>query len=183
MSITARVRNNGSLNWNLAAIYIIGLSIKVRCLSGERWLDKQDFLKALRVARARRNPVSLPDMTRDITTFYCLLPWISAILILRRTKKHKLRAQHGIIIRQSLSSSSSSSSSSILLLLYSYRTKTFFKTLHVICPVIVLPFLKKLLFSCKKSIYLYFYQLNLKITLSLARFVIFITTNSVIQAL
>ena len=93
VSITARVRNDGSLNWNLAAIYIIGLFIKVRCLSGERWLDKQDFLKALLVAGARRNPVSLPDMTRDTTTFYCLLPWISAILIFHRTKKHKLRAQ------------------------------------------------------------------------------------------
>ena len=34
VSITARVRNNGSLYWNLAAICIIGLSIKVRCLSG-----------------------------------------------------------------------------------------------------------------------------------------------------
>ena len=36
VSITARVRNNWSLYWNLAAIRIIGLSIKVRCPSGER---------------------------------------------------------------------------------------------------------------------------------------------------
>ena len=32
VSITARVRNNWSLYWNLAAIRIIELSIKVRCL-------------------------------------------------------------------------------------------------------------------------------------------------------
>ena len=36
VSITEKVRNNGSLYWNLAAIRIIGLSIKVRCSSGER---------------------------------------------------------------------------------------------------------------------------------------------------
>ena len=36
VSITEKVRKNGSLYWNLAAIRIIGLSIKVRCPSGER---------------------------------------------------------------------------------------------------------------------------------------------------
>ena len=34
--ITARVRNNRTLCWNLAVIRIIGLSVKVRCSSGER---------------------------------------------------------------------------------------------------------------------------------------------------
>ena len=33
--ITARVRNNRTLYWNLAVIRIIGLSVKVRCSSGE----------------------------------------------------------------------------------------------------------------------------------------------------
>ena len=33
--ITARVRNNRTLCWNLAVIRIIGLSVKVRCSSGE----------------------------------------------------------------------------------------------------------------------------------------------------
>ena len=31
VSMTARVRSDGMLNWNLAAIRIIGFSIKVRC--------------------------------------------------------------------------------------------------------------------------------------------------------
>ena len=34
--ITVRVRNNRTLYWNLAVIRIIGLSLKVRCCSGER---------------------------------------------------------------------------------------------------------------------------------------------------
>ena len=33
--ITVRVRNNRTLYWNLAVIRIIGLSVKVRCSSGE----------------------------------------------------------------------------------------------------------------------------------------------------
>ena len=33
--ITARVHNNRTLYWNLAVIRIIGLSVKVRCSSGE----------------------------------------------------------------------------------------------------------------------------------------------------
>ena len=36
--ITVRVRNNRTLYWNLAVIRIIGLSVKVRCSSGERRL-------------------------------------------------------------------------------------------------------------------------------------------------
>ena len=34
--LTVRVRNNRTLYWNLAVIRIIGLSLKVRCSSGER---------------------------------------------------------------------------------------------------------------------------------------------------
>ena len=34
--LTVRVRNNRTLYWNLAAIRIIGLSVKGRCSSGER---------------------------------------------------------------------------------------------------------------------------------------------------
>ena len=34
--LTVRVRNNRTLYWNLAAIRIIGLSVKVRCSSGQR---------------------------------------------------------------------------------------------------------------------------------------------------
>ena len=34
--LTVRVRNNRTLYWNLAAIRIIGLSVKVRSSSGER---------------------------------------------------------------------------------------------------------------------------------------------------
>ena len=36
VSITEKVRNNGSLDWNLASIRIIGLSIKVKSPLGER---------------------------------------------------------------------------------------------------------------------------------------------------
>ena len=47
MSLTARFRSDGILNWNLAAIRIIGFSIKVRC----PWLYKQNVLKVLLAAR------------------------------------------------------------------------------------------------------------------------------------
>ena len=67
LSITARVRSDEILNWNLAAIRIISFSIKVRC----PWLYKQNVLKVLLVAREKKKSgfITCEDMTRDITRF------------------------------------------------------------------------------------------------------------------
>ena len=97
VSITVRVRSDGILYRNLAAIGIIGFSIKVRC----PWLYKKSFTGSTGSEGIRFNSLrGYHQRYNEILAF---------IAKKKRTKNHKHRAQHGatiIIIRQSSSSSS-----------------------------------------------------------------------------